>query len=221
MFRIKELPISEKPRERLIEKGAEALSDSELIAIILATGTQKQNVVELAKALLMHYKLDKLLNASFEELCAAKGLGKAKACQLIACGELSRRLGKQQSNAKLLSPNAVVALCSDIAHKEKEHLVALFLNTRAMLIKRSLISIGNLDSSIIDPREILKEALRCNAKSIILVHNHPSGEPEPSEEDLKVTAHISQACQLLNIGLTDHIILGMGKYYSLKEHGEL
>jgi DNA repair protein RadC len=221
MYRIKELPSSELPRERLILKGAGALSDAELVAIVLRTGTSKQNALELSRSLIKSRGLAKLLTSGFEELCQEHGLGKAKACQLLACGELSSRINCGLQKPKLSTPEAAARVCNDLRTQEKEHLAALFLNTRNTLIKRTLISIGNLDSSIVDPREILKEALRCNAKAVILVHNHPSGDPQPSDEDIKVTAAIKQAAALLNIELLDHIILGASSHTSLREQGEL
>ena len=223
MYRIKDLPPSEKPRERLIEKGPGALSNAELLAIILRVGNRSQNVLEFSRGLLKDFGLKRLFNSGFEELSSVNGLAKAKACQLIACGELARRVlnGQPQQQHEIANPIDAVRECEDIRHRENEHLIALYLNSRHRLIKKSLISMGNLDSSIVDPREVYKLALRCNAYGVILVHNHPSGDPEPSNDDIQITQHIKEAGNILNVCLIDHIIMGSNRFTSLSERGLL
>jgi DNA repair protein RadC len=219
MLKLRDMPPSEQPRERLIEKGPGALSDAELVAVILRVGIPGQGVLELSKELVSKHSLKGLLNMGFEELAMVKGLGKSKACELIACSEIARRLVNSApiASSKINSPADAVRLCNELQDKEKEYLVALYVNSRHAMIKKQVLSIGNLNTNIVDPREIFKHALRCNAYGVVLLHNHPSGEPEPSDEDIEITRLIADAGRLLNILLIDHVIISSNGFTSLNE----
>jgi len=224
MFRINDLPRSEKPRERLLNSGPGALSATELLAIILGSGFNGKSVLELAAELLRERNLEKILfSAKYEELVRIKGIGNARACQLLACGELFKRLrlGNNDKSQKINSAIDAIALCEDIRRSGKEHLVGIYLNSRHRFIRREIISVGNMDSNIVDPKEIFRPALLCNAHSVILVHNHPSGEPEPSDEDIQITEVVEKAGLMLNLRLLDHIVLASGGFTSLCERGLL
>jgi len=222
MERIKDLPENERPRERLAKQGVSALSDAELIAIILRTGTSKENVVGLALKLLGKFNLEKLSRVDITKLKKIFGIGEAKACQIAACFELGRRLSisKVGKMPKINHPKDVVALISPkLAGQKREHLIGIFLNSRKRIIKEETIFIGTLNASMIHPREIFKIALDEDAVAIILVHNHPSGDLNPSNEDIKITRELVKAGKLLGITLLDHIIIERKKYFSMREKG--
>jgi len=218
---LKDMPASEKPRERLIKRGPGALSGAELIAILLRVGTPGKGVMETSRELIATHSLIGLVNKSYEELVGIKGLGKSKACLLLAVGEVCRRIhtNRGTTRPRVNTPEQALILCPELKHMEKEHLIALYLNSRHGLIKKMTLSVGNLNSSIVDPREVYKHALRSNAFGVVLLHNHPSGNPEPSDEDVEVTKVISKAGQVLNIPLIDHIVVGTAKFISLSERG--
>lgn len=223
MYKFRELPCSEKPRERLIQFGSAALSNSELLAIILGVGSRGLNVLELSRVLLQRYPLRELFGLGFNELISQRGLGIANACRIVACGEIFTRIGcsEVKPGEKVLTPAEAVALCPELQKKEIEHFVALYLNTRHRLIRKALISVGNVNSSIVDPMEVFKHALRCNAFALILLHNHPSGDPEPSQDDIKITHQLKMAGKLLNVQLLDHIIVGEKEFISLASRNEI
>ncbi len=220
MLKFKELPSSEKPRERLIRHGADVLSDSELLAIILRNGYKDVTVKSLSDRILQQYGLRKLFSMGVSELKEIKGIGESKACEILAISELSSRIKKASvKRISITSPEEAVAECEEIRTKEKEHLIGLYLNTRNKLLAKELLSIGNLDSSIVDPKEVYKYALRLNAYGVILLHNHPSGEAKPSREDVNITRIIKKAGKLLNVTLIDHIVVGDKDFVSMKEQG--
>ena len=224
MERIKDLPENERPRERLAKQGASALSDAELIAIILRTGTAKENVIGLALKLLERFNLEKLSRINITKLKRIFGIGEAKACQIAACFELGRRLSisKAGKTPKINHPKDVVALISPkLAGQKREHLIGIFLNSRKKVLKEEVIFIGTLDASLIHPREIFKIALEEGAAAIILAHNHPSGELKPSDEDIKITKDLIKAGKLLGIDFLDHLIICGKKYFSMREKGIL
>ncbi len=221
---IHDLPISERPRERLQKFGAEALSAQEILALILGRGIAGESVMVTAQRLLSQFgSLKGIVNASLEELSQVKGIGPAKASQIKAAFELANRLeGYPELGKKpqVKTPDEVISLVRGrLKGKKKEHFLALLLDTRGQLIKISEISVGSLDSSIVHPREVFKEALSASAASVIFVHNHPSGDPEPSEDDIKLTERLAQAGEVMGIEVLDHIVIGNNNYLSLKREG--
>lgn len=228
-YLIREMPAGDRPRERLKERGATALTDAELIAILLRTGLKGTSAVQLAQQLLVEFRsLDELARASVDAIAKIKGIGETKAIQLKAAFELARRLsgstrGKQ---AIIASPeDAAAVLREEMRTLDREEFHVLLLNTKNGLIKRAPISRGSLNASIVEPREVFKDAIAASAASMILVHNHPSGDPTPSAEDVTVTKRLVKAGEVLNISVLDHIILGhrtAGRdhdFASLKELG--
>jgi len=220
-FTIHDLPISERPRERLQKFGAEALSASEMLALILCRGIAGESVMTTAQRLLSQFgNLKGIASASVEELSQVKGIGLAKATQIKAAFELANRLeGYAEVGKKLLvkTPDDVVGLVKGrLKGKKKEHFLALLLDTRGQLIKVSEISVGSLDSSVVHPREVFKEAISASAASVIFAHNHPSGDSTPSEDDIKLTKRLAEAGEIMGIDILDHIIIGEKEYLSLK-----
>ncbi|MFC1957700.1 DNA repair protein RadC [Chloroflexota bacterium] len=223
-FTIHDLPVSERPRERLQRFGVEALSAQEILALILGRGIAGESVTVTAQRLLSQFGgLKGIAGASVEELTQVKGIGPAKAAQIQAAFELANRLeGYSESAEKLAvkTPDEVVSLVRGrLRGKKKEYFLALLLDTRGQLIKTAEISVGSLDSSIVHPREVFKAAMAASAASVIFVHNHPSGDPEPSEDDIKLTERLAQAGEVVGIDVLDHIIVCDKSYLSLKSKG--
>ncbi len=222
---IKDLPCEERPRERLLKLGAEYLSLSELIAIIIRTGTHAQSAVQIAEQLLSVFGgIQPLLKASVEELSRINGIGMAKATQLKAVFELGKRLAATSSGVEMVirSPESVAnLLMQEMRFLEKEHFKAVLLNTKNVVIKVETISIGHLNASLVHPRELYKEAIKHSSAALILAHNHPSGDPSPSNEDLQITKRLCEVGELVGIRVLDHIIFGDNKYISLREKGML
>lgn len=220
-LKIMDLPVNERPRERLLRYGAEGLSNSELLAIILRTGIKNENIMNLSSRLLAQSGgLNGLLSLSLEEIMSLKGLGEAKASQIIAIGELSKRFKSYKAGEqyKINQPKDVASLVmEEMKSFKEEHLRVVMLNTKNIVISSKDVSIGSLNSSIVHPREIFAEAIKKNSASIVICHNHPSGDPTPSSEDIQVTHRIKECGKLLGIDLLDHIIIGDGIYVSLKE----
>jgi len=223
-FTIHDLPISERPRERLQKLGIGALSAQEILALILGRGIAGESVMVTAQRLLSQFgNLKGIAGASVEELSQVKGIGVAKASQIKAAFELANRLeGYAEAGDKPLvkTPEDIVALVRGrLKDKKKEHFLALLLDTRNRLIKVSEISVGSLETSVVHPREVFKEAISASAASVIFVHNHPSGDPEASEDDIKLTKRLAEAGEIVGIDVLDHIIIGDKKYLSLKREG--
>ena len=221
--RIKELPSSERPRERLREYGPGSLSSSELLAIILRTGTASENVLSLAGRMLVRFGgLAGLARASFGELCAERGVGQAKAAQLKAALELGRRLvsTKPDERAVVHSPQDVAnLLMAEMGFLDQEQLRVVLLNNKNHVISIAEVYRGSVSTSLIRTSEVFREAVRENCPAIIVVHNHPSGDPTPSSEDIRVTEQIVEAGKVLDIEVLDHLIIGQQRFVSLKEQG--
>lgn len=222
-LRIKELPAGERPRERLRESGPTSLSNSELLAIILRTGTAWENVLALAARVLARFGgLVGLARASFGELCAERGIGEAKAAQLKAALELGKRLVSTQpeERAVVRSPQDVAnLLMAEMGFLDQEQLRVVLLNSKNQVISVTEVYKGSVSTSLIRTSELFREAVRENCPAIIVVHNHPSGDPTPSREDIQVTKQIVAAGKLLDIEVLDHLIIGQQRYASLKERG--
>ncbi|HUV56649.1 MAG TPA: DNA repair protein RadC [Dehalococcoidales bacterium] len=223
-FTIHDLPISERPRERLQKFGISALSAQEILALILGRGISGESVMVTAQRLLSRFgNLKGIADASVEELSQIKGIGLAKAAQIKAAFELANRLeGYAELGDKPIvkTPEDVVGLVRGrLRGKKKEYFLAILLDTRGHLIKVSEISVGSLDTSIVHPREAFKEAISASAASVIFVHNHPSGDPEASEDDVKLTKRLAEAGEIVGIDVLDHIIIGDKNHLSLKGKG--
>lgn len=216
-MRIKDLPKIERPREKLEKYGPEKLSNSELLAILLRTGSKGVNVVELARKILGKFSRNSLAKANFKDLKNTFGLGAAKACEIVACFELGRRLLQNKKSQIYLSPKDVWNELKDIRDNKKEHFVIFFLDTRNQEIKREIISIGSLNANLVHPREVFEPAVRHLAAQIILAHNHPSGDLEPSEDDLEITKRLVEAGKILGIELIDHIVVTKDGFLSFKD----
>ncbi|CCV64066.1 DNA repair protein RadC [Alteracholeplasma palmae J233] len=213
--------ISDMPRERLEKLGASALKTEELIAILLSTGTKETNVFDLSKQILEKLlSLDELKNLTYEELLTIKGIKKAKASKIIAAVELGRRLSYigNEHKHKLNHLEDVYKLVSyDLSNKEQEHFMVIYLNSKSEIIQKQTVFIGTINQTVIHPREIFKQAIRLNSVAIICLHNHPSGNSDPSRADIESTKNLVLASELLNISLVDHLIIGKNEYYSILE----
>lgn len=220
---IRDLPPGERPRERLLHYGAGALGTAELLAIILRVGTGGENVVHLAERLLAQYEgLPGLAQATMEELCQVKGLGEAKATQIKAALELGRRLlvAAPHERPQVLAPaDAANLLMAEMSLLPQEHLRTVLLDTRNRVLKVHTVYVGSLNLTAVRVGEVFREAIRSNSAAIILVHNHPSGDPTPSPDDVQVTRQIVEAGSLLNIDVLDHLIIGRQRFVSMKERG--
>jgi DNA repair protein RadC len=214
---IKDLSKTRQPRERLVSFGAENLTDGELLAIILTSGTKKKNVLKLAKEILKKFPLRTLRTFELSELAQIDGIGKVKAGKILVSLELGRRSLGTKSHQQLLIPEDVVKEVKDITNKSQEHLLALYLNARHELIEKQTICIGTINQVIIEPRDIFSYALLLPSPLIILVHNHPSKDPLPSNPDIAFTKRIVDAGKLLGIQIVDHIIVTEKDYCSFRE----
>jgi len=221
---IHDLPLSERPRERMQRLGVEALSAQEILALILGRGISGESVMVTTQRLLSHFgNLRGIASATLEELSQVKGIGIAKACQIRAAFELAGRMNGYPENGTkpvVKTPEDVAALVqSRLKDKKKEYFLALLLDTRSQLIRVAEISVGSLDSSIVHPREVFKEAVSASAASVIFVHNHPSGETEASEDDVRLTRRLNEAGEIMGIDVLDHVIIGDNRHLSMKREG--
>lgn len=218
---LQELPESSWPRERLLREGEKHLSDQELLAIILRNGSRQQNVMELAGSILRKYPtLYDLKHTTLQELQQFKGIGETRAIELKAMMELGYRINRalQPKMGKIQSSLSLgQLLITELKDHQQEHLVAFFLNTKNEIILQKTIFIGSLNQSIAHPREIFREAVRISAARVVLGHNHPSGNPTPSQNDLDFTERVQECGAMMGIELLDHIIVGETKYFSLRE----
>jgi DNA repair protein RadC len=220
---IKELPAEERPRERLLKCGPEKLSNAELLAIILRVGTAEYSAIGLAQHMLGKLNgLRGIATAGIGELSKIKGLGAAKGAQIQAMVELGKRLAASVGETRpvIREPqDAVDLLMPELRDAHQERFKGMFLNTKGEVLKISTITVGTLDASLISPRELFREALGWNSASVIVAHNHPSGDPTPSREDITVTKRLVQAGEYIGIELLDHMVIGDSRWVSLKERG--
>jgi len=222
-YRIKDLPEHERPRERLEAQGPEALSNSELLAIILRTGNAKMTAVELASMLLSEFgSLKQLSRATVGEICRAKGIGPAKACQISAAFELGRRAASHLDGRRprITGPEDVASLLrSQVGDLKQENFFVGLLNAKNELLRFVHVTQGTLTASLIHPRETFRAAIAEGSHSVVLVHNHPTGDPEPSPEDVNITKKIAEAGELLGIKVLDHVVIGDNSFTSMKDRG--
>ena len=220
---MKDVPSEDRPRERLMKIGAEALSHAELLAILLRTGTKRESAVLLASRILKECgSLRGLVDMSVEELTSIRGIGPAKAVQLRAGIELGRRLARSAGGEApfIRKPSdAADLMMEELRYLKKEHFVCLFLNTKNQVIARETLSVGTLNASLVHPREVFRAAIKCSSASLICVHNHPSGDPTPSPEDVAMTRRLIEAGELVGIDVLDHLVIGDNRFISLKEQG--
>ncbi len=225
-IRVNDIPLNERPMEKLLQFGVDTLSNEELLAILLRTGTKGENVIALSSRLLAELDgLDGLLNVSYEEASKIKGIKKVKACQIIAIMEIVNRvrtLKSQNKEIKISSPRDVSALLiNEMANLNQEVFKLILLNTKNIVISTKDIFKGTLNSSVVHPREVFKEAVQRGSANIIVCHNHPSGDPTESSDDVRVTKIFARAGEVMGIPVLDHIIIGDGIYVSLLEKGIL
>lgn len=222
---MKELPETERPYERCARLGPDALTDAELLAVIMRTGTMGKNSLQLARQILnidpIHKGLSGLAYLSREQLLQIPGIGPVKATQLQSIAELSKRMARNLPEEQLLLGNpASIAqyFMAELRYATQEYVYAVFLDQKCKYLKKQEITKGTVNASILSPREIFMEAMRCGAVQLVLVHNHPSGNVSPSPEDVQITRQVKEAGELLQIRLIDHIIVGQQAYYSFAEH---
>lgn len=224
---MKKIPDMERPYEKFLKSGASILSDAELLAVVLRTGSRGENVLELAQRILYHSGEDGILGLhrfSMEQLVKIRGIGKVKAMQLICILELAKRLSKAVVSESLsfTSPSSIAEYyMEDLRHESQEVMKLIMINSRGKLIGENEISKGTVNASIITPREIFIEALQRQAVAVVAMHNHPSGDPAPSDEDILLTRRIKEAGSIIGVELLDHIIIGDNCYVSLREKGIL
>ncbi len=218
-MKIKDIPKEGRPRERFLKLGPEALSDAELFAILLRTGTKGENVIDMSNRLIAEYGLEKLFECSLAELEKIKGIGPGKAMQILTMAEIQKRISQSQTPIKKIScaEDVFKLFHSKLADKKEEHFYVIMLNNQNNIIAEQEISKGILDASIIHPREVFKPAIKNSSSKIILIHNHPSGNPEPSREDIDITERLVQAGEELGIKVLDHVIVGSEKWWGWRE----
>ncbi|MBN3037166.1 MAG: DNA repair protein RadC [Candidatus Diapherotrites archaeon] len=215
-----DLPSGDRPRERLLRLGPESLSDAELLAILMNSGTRGSDVISLSQSLLKDLGVPALARASVTELLGFRGIGLAKACRIVACFELSKRSAEGHTPSRFACAADAARLLMPRMHSmKKECFVGLYLDSKARLLRREVLSIGSLNASVIHPREVFRPALVEHAAAVIVAHNHPSGDATPSSEDVALTKQLCAAAEVLGIVFVDHLVVGNGSYYSMREHG--
>lgn len=224
-YTLKSLPEDERPRERFIRHGSEAISTADLIAIILGSGTKGISVLQLARQIVLQFgTLQRLSEVTIEELCQIKGLGPAKAIQLKAAFCLGHRISQQAipPKYKIQNPMHAYHLVKEELEKEKKELfIVILLDAKSCLICRQVVAVGTLTQSLVHPREVFYPAIRHTAASLILMHNHPSGDPTPSTQDYEITKKLIEVGKVMGIPVNDHLIVGEGKYVSLRQEGNI
>jgi len=218
---IKELAKIERPRERLMKYGVEALSNSELLAIMLRTGRPNENVLELAQRVLKTIGGKNLPQASFDKLKSITGLGPVKACEILASFELSQRLLNDKKAKIFLTAKDIFHALRDVRSNKKEHFVVFYLDVRNQEIKREIITVGLMNEAVVHPREVFEGAIRNAAFQIIVAHNHSVDDVEPTDADLRITKDLLAAARILGIKIIDHIIVSKTKYFSVKDNTDL
>lgn len=220
---IRDFPVGERPRERLCAYGAGSLSNAELMAILLRTGLKGENVLAMSNRLLVHFDgLDGIARASLEDLCDQNGISEAKACQILAGIELGRRVSSPtpQELPTVITPDDIARLFSgEMAYLPREELRIVLMNTKHQVVRVETLYTGNVNSAIVRPAEVFASALKRNCPAIAVAHNHPSGDPTPSDEDIETTAKLVEVSRLLEIDLVDHVVIGHGKFVSMRERG--
>ncbi len=223
-YSVKQLPSEKQPRERLILQGPDSLSNSELLAIIFGTGTRNESVLEMASRVIKEYGSRSIIEIrDVNRAIDLLGLGKVKACQLVACFELGRRFYREESGKFpiIRDPKDIYELLPEMRNLRKEEIRGLYLNSRQKLIYSETISVGNLNANIVEPRDIFQPAIEFCALAIVVVHNHPSGDPSPSSEDIEFTKKMNKAGKILGIQLLDHVIISKNDFYSIRSGGHL
>ena len=218
MAKIKDIPKFDRPRERMEKYGPGKLSDAELLAILLRTGTKDLNVLKLAQKILQKFENEKFIDITIDELKTIHGLGPVKSCEILACFELGRRMLKGKKTSILLFPKDVWERMEDIRGSKKEHFVVFYLDSRNQEIQREIISVGTLNESLVHPREVFEGAIKNNAASIIIAHNHPSGDLEPSQADIEITKKLIHAGKILDIKIVSHVIVTKDKWNEFKDY---
>lgn len=222
---LRDVPESERPRERMMHYGAQNLSNLELIALLLRTGSKKESVMMLAQRVLAFSNgVRGITQLTYHELATIHGIGPAKAIQVLAGVELGRRIARSipQEKYQILNPeDAVQLVMEELRYEQQEHFLCVFLDTKNKMIDKKYIFKGSLNASVVHPREVYNEAIKRNSASIVCFHNHPSGDPSPSQEDIEVTERLHRAGLILGIQLIDHVIIGDQTYFSMKEKGFL
>ncbi len=222
-MRIHDFDPEQRPRERFLHSGAASLSPAELLAIVLRTGTKNLNIVDICNEIIAKFTLEKLSTITIKELQEVKGIGKTKAMQIVAVFELNKRLHySRNQNKKIQAASDIFEyMAGRVPDETKEHLFVLHLNTKNQITKTELVSVGTLNAALIHPREVFKAAIKESSHAIILVHNHPSGDTEPSNADKQVTELLKKASAVIQIELLDHIITGKTGWFSFRESGLL
>lgn len=222
-MKIKDFPKFDRPREKLIAKGPSALKKVELLAILLRTGIKNKNVIQVAEDVLESYGGKKFFDASYKELRNIHGVGSTKAAQILAAIELGKRLYREKIEKEVYihTPKDVLKAVDDLGENKRENFVLLCLDARSKLVYKETISMGTLNASLVHPREVFEPAIRNFAVQIVIIHNHPSGDPEPSEDDLVITKKLVEAGKILGIEITDHVIIAKNSYFSFKERESL
>ena len=218
-MKIKDLPKIDRPREKLEKYGPERLSDSELLAILLRTGKTGKNVIEIASQILTKHSKRRLLQMTYQDLVKISGIDSAKATTLLAAFELSKR-AMEVNDTNLPTINDAkdaVAQLTDLRDLKKEHFVVLYLNAKNQLVHKETISMGTLNANLVHPREVFEPALKYSAANIMIAHNHPSGDPKPSEDDLEITKRLVEAGKMMGVELLDHVIIVINSHFSFKE----
>lgn len=222
-YSILQLPEEERPRERLVKHGPESMATTELIAIVLGSGTKGMPVLQLAQEVLTRFgTLQKLTEATIEELCQIHGMGQAKAIQMKAALSLGLRASRQTIGVKYKIDNPIHAynlVKDELQYEKREVFVVILQDVKGSVITHQTVAIGTLSNALVHPREVFYPAIRHKAASIILVHNHPSGDPTPSKQDIDLTEQMVKAGRMIGIVVNDHLIIGDGSYVSLRQHG--
>ncbi len=216
-MKIKDLSLIDRPQEKLIKYGVKKLTNAELLALVLRSGTKDEGVIKLAEKIL--HLLSQKRELALDDYESIEGIGISRACQIVACLELGKRLVDDSETILVFSPQEILAELKEIRNSKKEHFVAFYLDVRNRIIKKETISMGTINASLVHPREVFEPAVRHTAASIILAHNHPSGISTPSAEDLKLTNRLIKVGELLGIDIIDHIIIAEKDHVSLKEKG--